>query len=410
MYRHLTFLMVAACLAFGGCGDKVCDPEDNPPRQVTETEQRLIDSFNRFGINLLKEISRGRDQGNVFISPLSVSMALGMTYNGAAGTTESAMRETLEFDDLTLEEINEAYSSLIDLLSGLDPNVQFQLANSIWYRLGYTFKQDFIDRNQTYFNAVVQGLNFGDPGASVTINNWVGENTGGRIEEIVPDVIDPLTVMFLINAIYFKGAWTYEFDPADTEDDTFRLPNGTAVSCRMMNQIDEFRYLQGNGFEAIDLPYGDGDFSMVVILPSENKNDVDTMIDALDQETWRAWLASFEEAEGHLQLPKFTVTYEAVLNDVLTGMGMGVAFDPETADFSGMYDGWERLFISSVKHKTFVNVDEEGTEAAAVTSVEVGATGISGFWMRVDRPFLFVIRDSHSQTILFVGKIVEPVL
>jgi serine protease inhibitor len=410
MYRRLTFVVVAACLAVGGCSDKVCDPKDNPPRQVTDTEQRLIDSFNKFGINLLKEISREGERGNVFISPLSVSMALGMTYNGAAGTTESAMRETLEFDDLTLEEINEAYGSLIELLSGLDPNVQFQLANSIWYRLGYTFKQDFIDRNQTYFNAVVRGLNFGDPGASVTINNWVGDNTGGRIEEIVPEVIDPLTVMFLINAIYFKGAWTYEFDPGDTEDDTFRLSNGTAVSCRMMNQIDEFRYFQGNGFEAIDLPYGDGDFSMVVILPSESKNNVDTIIDALDQETWRAWLASFEEAEGHLQLPKFTVTYEEVLNDVLTGMGMGVAFEPATADFTGMYEGWERLYISSVKHKTFVNVDEEGTEAAAVTSVEVGATGISGFWMRVDRPFLFAIRDSHSQTILFIGKIVQPVL
>jgi len=410
MYRSLVFALLAAFLILGGCGDKASNPESDKPRPVTETEEQLVDSFNRFGLDLFKELVRGERDENVFVSPLSVSMALGMTYNGAAGTTEEAMRNTLKFDDLTLEQINGAYRSLIDLLGSLDPDVQFQLANSIWYRMGVTFRQDFIDRNQIYFNAEVRGLDFSAPEAAATINDWVSENTGDRIEDIVSDPIDPMTVMFLINAIYFKGSWTYEFDTEETEDDVFMLPGGVEAPCRMMNQAGDFMYFRGMGFQAIDLPYGNGDFSMVVILPDRPKNDIDSIIDALDQETWIGWLESFDEQEGHIQLPKFTLEYEAMLNKVLTALGMGVAFDMGAADFSGMYSGPQRLFISKVKHKSFVTVDEEGTEAAAATSVEVGITSPTGFRMRVDHPFLFAIRDSHTQTILFMGKIVEPLL
>jgi serine protease inhibitor len=294
------------------------------------------------------------------------------------------------------------------LLGDLDPDVQFEIANSIWYRLGYTFKQDFVERNQIYFNALVQGLNFADPGASATINGWVNENTGGKILDIVPEVIDPQTVMFLINAIYFKGIWTYEFDPEDTVDDLFTVPDGSSKPCRMMNQEGKFRYFVGSGFQAVDLPYGNGDFTMVVLLPTA-ESKIESLIEDLDAGSWLEWLGSFEEKEGRLQLPKFRLEYEATLNQVLTAMGMGIAFDADAADFSGMYDGAERLYISGVKHKTFVNVDEEGTEAAGVTSVEVGATS-TGVDMRVDHPFVFALRDSHTQTILFIGKIVEPML
>jgi serine protease inhibitor len=200
-------------------------------------------------------------------------MALGMTYNGADGGTREAMQTTLELSGLTIQEVNESYQSLIELLTGLDPKVIFQIANSIWYRPGESPEEEFIDLNKTYFNAEVSPLDFSAPNASETINGWVNENTNGRIKKIV-EAIDPLTVMFLINAIYFKGTWTYKFDKESTQDHLFTLPDGSQKACRMMEQEGEFQYFANSDFEAVDLPYGDGYFSMTIFLPQRNK-DID---------------------------------------------------------------------------------------------------------------------------------------
>ena len=257
----------------------------------------------------------------------------------------------------------------------------------------------------------MSGLDFNKPEASDIINGWVNQKTNGKIEKIVDDVINPLTMMFLINAIYFKGTWTYEFDESQTQDDTFTLPDGSKKPCRMMTQESEFQYFENEAFQAIDLPYGDGDFRMTIFLPRREKN-VDSLIAELNQENWNRWINSFSKQELTLQLPKFTLEYEIKLNDVLKALGMEIAFSPSQADFTKMYRKEEvglNLYISEVKHKTYVEVNEEGTEAAAVTSVEMTLKA-AGLLMRVDRPFIFAIRENHSGTILFIGKIVEPTL
>lgn len=390
--------------------------EHNPvapvARDLTVLEKRLVESDNRFGLRLFKEIIKDEKDKNVFISPLSVSMALGMTLNGANGATKEAMDETLEFTDMTAEEINQSYKSLLELLTQLDPKVIFQIANSIWYRQQLTFEEEFINLNKTYFNAIVEALDFNNPDAAANIiNAWVKENTNGRIEKIIEaGDIDWETVMFLINAIYFKGTWTYEFDKDLTRDDWFTLPDSSQKLCKMMSLTGDLQYSENEDFQAINLPYGDEYFSMLIFLPRPQKN-IASLIAEFNPENWDLWINSFIQKSGTLQFPKFTLEYEKKLNDILKSLGMAIAFDRSRADFTNMYQGPVRLFISEVKHKTFVEVNEEGTEAAAVTSVEIGRTSVDpGFVMRVDRPFVFVIRENHSQTILFMGKIVEPIL
>lgn len=409
MSKILNFTLLL-CIYIGvlGCSKHSVSPNPRSWRELTVSEKRLVESDNKFGLKLFKEIIKEEKDKNVFISPLSVSMALGMTYNGANGSTQEAMQKTLELNGLTIQEVNESYKSLIELLSGLDPKVRFQIANSIWYRQEYSFEKEFIDLNKKYFNAEVRGLNFADPNAVKIINGWVDKSTNGKIKEIVDPPIDPLTVMFLINAIYFKGFWTYQFDKKLTKDNWFTLPDSSKKACKMMVQGGEFQYFENADFQAIDMPYGDGDFSMTIFLPNLNV-DIDSLIAEFNQENWDLWINSFSKHEVIIEFPKFTLEYELKLNDVLKTLGMAIAFEPDQADFTKMYKGPENAYISQVKHKTFVQVNEEGTEAAAVTSVEIEVTS-AGPWMRVDRPFVFVIRENKSQTILFMAKIVEPTL
>jgi len=402
--QSVLFLLTFCALSFRCMRDFSVLPIETPVRELTQIEKQLVESNNAFGLTLFRETVRQEEQKNIFLSPLSVAMALGMAYNGASGSTEEAMRNTLEFGNLTTQEINESFKSTMALLSDLDPNVRFQIANSIWYRLGFDVRQDFIDVNRTYFDAEVRGLDFSSPDAVNIINRWVDENTHGKIKEII-DAIDPFAVMFLMNAIYFKGDWTFQFDKKLTTDDWFYKPDGSPVSCRMMTQEGSFHYFETDDFQAIDLPYGDGKFSMTVFLPKAGKS-LDAWISQLTPENWAEWIGSFSKKNLTLFLPKFRLEYEITLNDVLTALGMGIAFDPNQADFSRINNEVD-LYINKVKHKTFVEVDEEGTESAAVTSVEIWITS-AGEVMRVDRPFVFVIREHHSNAILFVGKIVEP--
>jgi serpin B len=410
MRSKICFLtgLLAASLIFIQCEHAVISPPERIFRELTALEKRVVESDNRFGLELFREVVQaeaGKNK-NVFISPLSVAMALGMTLNGANGSTLEAMQNALELAGLSTEEINQSYKSLIELLVQLDPKVNFQIANSIWHRDDYTFEQNFINLNQTFFDAAVRALNFADPGAKDVINAWVKEQTHGRIEEIV-DQITPNHVMFLINAVYFKGIWTYQFDPANTRDDRFITMDGSQAPCKMMHVKGDFSYFANESFQAIDLPYGDAGFSMTILLPKTSTH-VDSLIAGLIAEKWPAWMGSFSKHAVDLSLPKFTMQYDVTMNDVLTALGMGIAFS-NTADFTRMYKPGN-LKISKVKHKTFVQVDEEGTEAAAVTSVEIFVTRAHGgaITMRVDHPFVFAIRENQSGTILFIGKIMTP--
>ena len=381
-------------------------PNDNAGHSAAQAEDRLVKADNRFGFKLFRAIVQREEGKNIFVSPLSVALALGMTYNGAAGGTRQAMRETLEMGDLTVSEVNQAHHNLTQRLLEADPQVQFEIANSIWYREGLAFEKEFLKTNQTFYGAQIRSLDFGDPAAPAVINQWVNQETQGRIQEIVGD-IDPLTVMFLINALYFKGKWTQAFEPERTQDDWFLLSDGSRKSCRMMAQNGTFRYLEVDEAQIIDLPYGEGAFTMTVVLPRSEHN-LNTLISELTPERWHQWQQGLSSQEGSLELPRFTLEYERELSDVLSSLGMEVAFTPQ-ADFSNMYRGPEPLYISKVKHKTFLEVNEEGTEAAAVTSVEMKLTAVRpSFSMRVDHPFLILIQEAGTGTILFMGRITDP--
>ncbi len=414
MTRRLIFAaLMCLPIILLNCGDQSPSPTSDGLPQLAEAEQHLVNSQNIFGLKLFREIvAEEADGANIFVSPLSVSMALGMTANGARGMTLEAMMNTLEFSGLTMGEMNSSYSSIIDLLTGLDPETVFSIANSIWYREGRIFKQEFFDTCATYFDAVVRALDFSDDAAVDTMNAWVEEKTNRKIDEVLEPPIPSDVVMYLINAIYFLGTWAYEFDPALTSEALFYLSDGSSVTCDMMQQPGdeeetEYRYYSNDEFQAIDLPYGDGWFSMIVLLPGVGV-DIDSLIYEFTPENWDTWMASFEEKDGRIYLPKFEIGYYLLMNDVLGSLGMGIAFDPENADFTGMRDEGQ-LWISRVIHKTYVKVDEEGTEAAAVTVVEMTDSVSDSFTMRVDRPFIFAIREKHSGTVLFLGKIMNPV-
>ena len=381
-------------------------PPDEPQtiaRALTATEQHAVEADNEFGLNLFRAVSEDEGPGNVFISPLSVSTALGMTLNGADGETKQEIKETLARAGLSDDEINESYRSLIDLLRGLDPEVVFEIANSIWYRDGFSVEQEMLDANESYFDAEVQALDFGSSDALTTINGWVADKTHGKIEEII-DAIDPMTMMYLINAIYFNGTWTYEFDEDATEQRAFTRLDGSQQDVPMMAQEIDLPYYETDEAQLVDLPYGDSLYSMTVILPRDSEN-LDAIVEGLDQETWNDWTGRFEKRAVSLRLPRFQLEYEIELKDILAALGMEQAFDPNLADFTRINRGGD-LYISNVKHKTFVDVDEEGTEAAAVTSVEIRVTSAPQYVpVFVDRPFVFALRERHSGTILFIGKI-----
>jgi serpin B len=379
---------------------------DALPRALTGGEQRVIGASNDFSFALFRRLSAARTDSNVFTSPLSASMALGMAMNGAAGTTFDEMRATLGFDGSATErEIGESYKSLVTLLRGLDPSVEFRIANSIWYRTGFPVQPSFLDAGRDWFDAQVAALDFESPSAVRTINDWVGGATAGRIPTIV-DGIEDDQVMFLINAIYFKGSWRTKFDPARTIDAPFKGVAGDQPA-KLKHRDGTNRYLQTADFAAVDLPYGNSAYSMTVVLPDAGKS-IDAVATSLQGTAWADWMVQLREAEVDLYLPRFRLEWERMLIPDLQSLGMRAAFVDGGADFSRMSPLGRQLFISLVKQKTFVDVDEEGTEAAAVTSVGISVTSAPVRTVfRVDRPFVFVLRERLSGTILFMGKIVR---
>jgi len=399
-------LVLAAC-------SKITEPKGAPaelhalPRDLSAAEQQLIDASNSFSFALWSKVSGAQSNQNIFISPLSASFALGMTLNGAANQSFDQMRAALQVAAVSQQDINAGYKSLTALLTSLYPSVTMRIANSIWYRQTFPVNQSFIDAGKSYFDADVAGLNFNDvPGSLGAINGWVNQKTNGKIASVLNE-IDSAEVMFLINALYFHGSWRAKFDASRTTNDVFTTAPGVTQPMRLMHRHDAMRYAETLTYQAVDLPYGNGAFSMTVVLPKVG-TDIETLSAGLTQASWRSLVASFDSVEIDLSLPKFTLKYERTMNDDLKALGMVAPFDPDQADFTRMSPLGNQLFINFVKQNTFVNVDEEGTEAAAVTVVGVTPTAFHPVpEMRVDRPFLFVIRERLSGTMLFMGKVVR---
>ena len=392
-----------------GCGSDGVSPPDHItslPRDLTPAEEMVIGRSNTFGFDLLKEVDQARpvSEPNVILSPLSATMALGMALEGADGETFSAIRDALRFQGLSREEINASYRGLLDLLLDLDPEVELGIANSAWSRQGFPFISSYFDAVTTNFDAEVQELDFDDPGAKGIINAWVSEKTNGRITEII-DGISPLDILFLINAVYFQGRWTTQFDKGDTYQGSFRLASGESVTVPTMSAEEmPMRFGTVDGIQVGELPFGGDAFAMTLAVPPQNQS-VDDLVAQLDDDRWNELLDATSEGEFPVRLPKFELKWDGLLKGALSAMGMGPAFVPQ-ADFSRMTPALD-AYISEVRQKTFMKVDEEGTVAAAVTSVTVGITSIP-LGLYVDRPFLLAIRERLSGAILFLGVVRDP--
>ncbi len=381
------------------------DPPDTPPLGLSLNDKQLAQSSNEFGFKLFKNIAGDDGGSNILISPLSISMALGMTLNGAAGETLEAMRETLEFSGMTEDEINKSYRNLIDFLGSLDPKVKLEIANSIWARLEFVVEQEFLDINQSFFDAEVRQLDFGDPSTVDTINAWVSENTNGKIESIIESISRDV-VMYLINAVYFNAEWSDPFDTNSTINAAFYKMDGTITDCKLMRDWMDVPHVFNDELKAVELTYGDGTFGMVLILPNHGV-ELSEIIEQLDDEWWSSLVDLMVDRNLDISLPRFKFEFEDQLKDNLSSLGMDIAFDAGRADFTKINRNGG-LFISRVKHKTFIRANEFGTEAAAVTLVEISRSSLPDPDFLANRPFLFAIRERQSGSILFIGQVTDP--
>jgi serine protease inhibitor len=372
----------------------------------------LVSANTKFALDLFRELVAEDVNMDIFISPLSISTALTMTYNGAESTTKDAMAKTLNLENMTLEEINQEYSCLIGSLENVDQAVKLLIGNSVWMEKGFEpiVKSSFLERVGTSYDGEVFTRDFGNPQTVSEINGWIDERTEGKIKEMVQQ-LSPELVMLLINAIYFKGEWKIRFDEAKTQKQDFYLPNGNSVKVDMMSTVGNFSYYyySGEKCQVARLPYGRDKVAMYVFLPDEGVS-LDSFIASLNQTAQDEYVSKLQPV-GDLvvKLPKFGVQYGVRrLNDVLKKLGMGIAFEPCEANFSDIAStAPQNLYISYVDHKAVVEVNEKGTEAAAATVIGIGVTSVGIFSPSfvVDRPFFFEIRDDRSGSILFMGKI-----
>ena len=374
-------------------------------------EQKLAAANNGFAFNLLKQLANDQPAANIFISPYSASAVLQMVGNGAAGRTKAEMQQVLGTTGLSSAAVNEANKDIVSSLNNFNTNVILTTANAIWYRQGAPVKPDFTACNQQFFGATVAPLNFADPHSVDVINAWANEKTHGKISHIADGMIDPVwTRLFLANAVYFKGKWANPFDANDTKDRPFYLHGGGQKIIPMMTKTKTFTYRRGTGYQAVRLAYEGENLAMYVFLPDTNSSP-EKLLGIMNGDVWqRITKPGFSEKEGTLMLPKFKLEYSVELKQPLQALGMQAAFDMDKADFSGIATN---LYISAARQKTFVEVKEEGTEAAAVTGMNMQSSGIAmpprnPFQMIVDRPFLFLIEDNQTGTILFMGVIFDP--
>jgi serpin B len=400
----LTFLLIQSCVN-SGLDDDNARP-NTLPRSLTADEEVLIELGNAFSFNIFRRVAANDADKNVFISPLSISMALGMTLNGAKGETAAGIKETLDMREMELQAINKSYQSLIKLLVELDPKVEMRIGNSLWGRKGFAINPAFKDTLKTYFNARVDSLDFSDPAAADVINDWVNDQTNGRIEKIIDEIPDDL-LLYLVNTVYFKGDWLAQFDPEDTNKEDFKLEDGSTVEVNMMSRETDLATFRSDKVQMADLAYGDSLYNMTILMPADPAVPINDFIqESLTAANLADWTGRLQTGESMLKMPKFETSYEKELNDILAAMGMDEAFSDIRADFSNINPD-KRLVISEVKHKANITVNEEGSEAAAVTSVGITLTSAPPSFV-ADRPFVYIIRERISGTVLFTGVMRNP--
>lgn len=380
-------------------------PVDPVPINLTAEQVSLIGSENSFAFDIFqKVIENSGVSENVIISPLSLSCALSMTLNGAMGATKDSMLKAIRVNGITPETINNSYKNLSKALLSVDKRVLISIANSVWTEKNFVVKRPFTDILTGFYNAESKSFDISDPLAHEPINNWIENNTNGLIKNMIENLNDN-TVMLLINAIYFKGKWKSQFDVANTVQGTFYKPGGIASEVPVMKQKSDYKIFTGNGFVLAEFPYGQGNFVMDVILPGEN-DGINGIMPLMTNNNFNGWLGQMGIRETELSFPRFKYSFKKQLKDILTDMGMGIAFT-DNADFSGISD--LSLLINDVTHQAFIETNEEGIEAAAATIVDVGVTSIPvPVVLNIDHSFIYIIRETSTNTILFMGCVTDP--
>jgi serpin B len=424
VFLLLVILLIASCagtppiIPDEGSSSMMLIQSDKPKLDASNVSADDIDSLvsgnDEFAFDLYKELSGG--DGNLFLSPYSISLALAMTYAGARGETEQQMADALDFT-LSQDRLHSAFNALQQELDSRsqqtevkeDQRFRLNIVNAIWGQDGYQFLPAYLDTLAQNYGAGLRVLDFASsPEPSrITINDWVSEQTEERIKDLIPaGAIDPLTRLVLTNAIYFNASWQTPFEESATAEGAFTLLDGSQVTAQMMNEQENFLYAQGDGYQAITLPYVGGDLDMLIILPDEGQ--FEKFQQQLDAQEFESIVQSLSYTEVALSLPKFKFDAQFSLGDTLKAMGMPLAFSDQ-ADFSGMSEAKD-LYISDVVHKAFVSVDESGTEAAAATAVIMKALAmpLEPIKMTLDHPFIFAIRDNPTGSILFLGRVTNP--
>jgi len=367
--------------------------------------QSIIESNNQFGFEFYQEI---KSNNNFVFSPASISSAFAMTYNGAQGNTFNEMAQVFHFNK-NLSEFNTDYKNLFTLNEN-QKDFQFYNANSLWIQEGMEIKQNFLDVNKTYYGASLNLLDFKNDSekSRITINNWVSEKTKNKINDLLnPSTIDNATRLVLVNALYFKGAWKKQFKKEQNTKDKFQVAKRDFIEADFMNTSVNTWYYQDNYAEIIDIPYSDDDYSLMIIVPKSYRK-IKKLEKKLDQEFYNNYINYKEKKQVKLSIPKFNIKSDYDLGETLVKMGLKDAFTGN-ADFSGITEQ-EKLYISQAIHKATIEINEEGTEAAAATAVVMRKMSVmlDNVELKVDRPFIYILRNNQTNCIYFIGKVVNP--
>ena len=422
MSLRKTILLVSAILVVftillyaSGCCSGITGLFRKTPKETKASKQsdKMAESVDRglvslntdFALKIFKELSNEDKNINVFISPISISLAAAMAYNGAKNSTQQEIAETLEFKDYNIEKLNSSFKVLLSSMTDIDEMVQIYTGNSIWCAKDFNIEKDFTDLAGNYYNASIYNEDFNNPDTAGKMNDWVSEATEGKISNIVSPQALKDAVMYLVNAIYFKGQWTDKFKVENTKEDDFFLIDKNVKKVQMMSNNKKYDYCKGDDFQMIRMPYGRGKAAMYVLLPNEGIG-INDFTNSLSRDLLNKYISEAIDTEAMLKFPRFNVEYGAKnLVEPLKNLGMVNAFSTEKADFGSIAP---LMFISQIEHKAIIEVNEEGTVAAAASSMGMGVTAVRPVEFIVNRPFILLIRDDRTGNILFIGKILEP--
>lgn len=404
----LALMLTGMCVACGNDKDAPSmEPKTRKDIPLSRAEEKLTDESKEFAFRFFKQVNgTEQEHPNWMVSPLSASLALGMVTNGAAGNTLAEMQKTLGFSSSSLDEMNAYYQKLTAALLDLDNTTKLGIANSIWIKQGFQVYDSFVEVNKKMYDAQVQTLDFESPNAPDVINAWCAEKTNNCIDKVIENISVDARV-YLLNALYFKGMWAEKFDKSHTRAEDFTNEDGSLAKVQMMNQTGPFGYATNEFFSMAEFSYGNEAFSMVVLLPAEGKTLAESL-EGLTYDNWKLWNEKLSLRPLAVKFPRFELKYKKDLIKDMEAMGMADAFYHGKADFSAMSSA--ELFIGLLEQHTFIKVDEEGTEAAAVTVIgsfetSVGPSYFVDFYM--DRPFVFMIKEKSTGTILFMGKVTK---